>query len=216
MKALHFKVDFSDWDHRGCHSKSCYECSFNLAIKYLSINFHNNMYMNKTFHLPSYICMCCFNPLSRRSYFFLAEYVYAAYTYLSRNENDDDDNSDYERDDMIKGSWAYCLLSFIHVFTLYMRITRPFKVIFLCRTANFYRAKDDGGIINQKIPRAKKLWNFIKTKESFWKWKICSTSSAYMREKTWRYEKVYLKAKWMTASLHAYECVWNSLKISAY
>lgn len=33
-----------------CISCACERCSFNLAIKYLSINFHNNMCMNKTFH----------------------------------------------------------------------------------------------------------------------------------------------------------------------
>lgn len=76
-------------------------------------------------------------------------------------------------DDMIKGSWAYCLLSFIHV--RFMRITRPFKVILLCCTANFYRAEDDG-IINQKFSCGKdgkrKSENY-ETRESLWKWKIC-------------------------------------------
>ena len=101
IKALHSEVDFSNWDHRGCHSKS----SFNLAIKYLSINFHNNMYMNKTFHLPSYICMC-FNPLV----VIVVMCMNGAHTSQSKWKLRRWQQR-LRADDMIKDSWAYCLLS---------------------------------------------------------------------------------------------------------
>lgn len=43
-------------------------------------------------------------------------------------------------------------------------ITRPFKAISLCRTANFYGAKENG-IINQKFPCGKECINARKRRK---------------------------------------------------
>lgn len=176
------------------------EFSFNLAIKYLSINFHNNMYMNKTFHLPSYICMC-FNPLScsHRSYVLLL-CVYECRTHNSVEMKITTMTTATTSGWYDKRQLSLLLTLIIHVHV----ITRPFKVIFLCRTANFYRAKDDG-IINQKFPCGK-IGRICGTRE-FFRNAASPLQERYVKKFIWRVE-------WMTVVFRV--SVWNSLKISAY